>query len=166
MSALREHPKIMPLTIALLQQSAAGMDVSANPAKGLELCRQAKESGAEVILTPNACTLEEHRLGQFKARAYENMVALAMTNYPAPHCNGHSIAVDPVCFCPEGTSRNTVLTKAHEEEGIFLARFDLEGIRAYRRREPWGNAYRRPERYTALTSREIHEPFIRPGATR
>ena len=40
--------------------------------------------GAELVLVPNACTLEQHRLGQFKARAFENMFALAMTNYPAP----------------------------------------------------------------------------------
>lgn len=45
--------------------------------------------GAELILTPNACTLEDHRIGQFKARAFENMAGLAMTNYAAPQQNGH-----------------------------------------------------------------------------
>src|SRR5439155_26269347 len=40
--------------------------------------------GAELIITPNACKLEANRLGQFRARAMENMVGLAMTNYAAP----------------------------------------------------------------------------------
>ena len=48
--------------------------------------------GAEVILTPNACELTEDRIGQFRARAFENMVAVAMANYPAPQFNGRSCA--------------------------------------------------------------------------
>jgi N-carbamoylputrescine amidase len=40
--------------------------------------------GAELILTPNACDLETNRLGQFRARAFENMVGVAMANYAAP----------------------------------------------------------------------------------
>src|SRR5437588_10568653 len=50
--------------------------------------------GAEVILTPNSCPLEINRLSQYRARAFENMVALAMANYAAPQDNGHSIAFD------------------------------------------------------------------------
>ena len=122
--------------------------------------------GAEVILTPNACTLERHRLGQFRARAYENMVALAMANYPAPQENGHSIAVDPICFGAKGESRDTTVVEAGEEEGVYLAEFDLDAIRAWRGREPWGNAYRRPRMYGALTSEEVREPFLRHDATR
>jgi predicted amidohydrolase len=40
--------------------------------------------GAELILTPNACGLDELRLDQFKIRAWENVVGVAMTNYPKP----------------------------------------------------------------------------------
>src|SRR4051794_38026705 len=40
--------------------------------------------GAELILTPNACGLDADRLGQFRARAYENMVGVAMANYATP----------------------------------------------------------------------------------
>ena len=54
--------------------------------------------GAELILTPNACTLEVNRISQFRARAYENMVGVAMTNYAAPQANGHSVAFDAVAF--------------------------------------------------------------------
>jgi len=51
--------------------------------------------GAELILTPNSCPLETNRIGQFRARAYENMVGVAMTNYAAPQNNGHSVALTP-----------------------------------------------------------------------
>jgi len=40
--------------------------------------------GAELILTPNACGLDELRLDQFKIRAWENVVDVAMANYPQP----------------------------------------------------------------------------------
>jgi len=122
--------------------------------------------GAEIILTPNCCTLEHHRLGQFKTRAYENMVGLAMANYPSPHCNGHSIAVDPIAFGKKETSRDTVLVEATEEDGIFVAEFDMTAIRNYRKREVWGNAYRKPRAYGVLTSLEVQEPFARSDSRR
>jgi len=122
--------------------------------------------GAEIILTPNACTLEQHRLGQFKARAFENMVGLAMTNYPAPHCNGHSIAVDPVVFSKDEESLDIVLVEAGEEEGVFVADFDMKALRRYREREVWGNAYRKPGVYGKLTSSDVRAPFLRHNSKR
>lgn len=122
--------------------------------------------GAEIILTPNACTLEEHRLGQYKARAFENMVGLAMANYPAPPCNGHSIAVDPIAFSANGGSRNTVVVEAGEGEGIVMAEFDMQAIREYRRSSLWGNTYRKTGAYALLLSRDVNEPFIRSDARR
>src|SRR5207248_3562831 len=53
--------------------------------------------GAEIILTPNACDMNAHRLGQFRARADENMVGVAMANYAKPGY-GHSVAYDPIAF--------------------------------------------------------------------
>jgi predicted amidohydrolase len=50
--------------------------------------------GAELILVPNACELELHRIGQLRCRADENMVAIATANYAAPQQNGHSILQD------------------------------------------------------------------------
>ena len=38
--------------------------------------------GAELILTSNACKLEANPIGQFRARAFEVMVGVVMTNYP------------------------------------------------------------------------------------
>ena len=120
--------------------------------------------GAELILTPNACTLEPHRIAQFRTRAYENLVGVAMTNYAAPQNNGHSVAFDAVVFDEDGRSRDTLVVEAGEREGIFLAEFDMDKIRDYRGREPWGNAYRRPHRYHLLTSFGVEPPFVRTNA--
>jgi predicted amidohydrolase len=119
--------------------------------------------GAEIILVPNACDMEPNRLGQLRTRAYENMVGVAMANYPGPGF-GHSVAYDPMGFTAEGRSRNTLIAEAGESEGIYLAPFDLERIRDYRKREAWGNAFRKPHRYGLLTSREVAEPFVRVDA--
>lgn len=121
--------------------------------------------GAEVVLVPNACPMEINRLSQLRARAYENMMGLATCNYPAgqPDCNGHSTAFDGVAYLPElPLSRDTCLLEAGEEEGIYLADFDMEQLRDYRRSEVHGNAYRRPECYGALLDPRIREPFVRP----
>jgi predicted amidohydrolase len=117
--------------------------------------------GAEIILTPNACNLGEHRIGQFKSRAYENMVGVAMTNYPSPGANGHSVAFSPVAFGADEKARDTLIIEAGESEGIYLAIFDMDQIRDYRQHEIWGNAYRRPHKYSLLTSLEVAEPFTR-----
>ena len=127
--------------------------------------------GAELILTPNACTLDEHRIGQFKARAYENMVGVAMANYAAPQCNGHSVAFDAVAFASgeasqDGAPLETLIVEAGEDEGVYLARFDMKRIREYREREVWGDAFRKPRTYDLLTSLEVEEPFVRKSARR
>ena len=126
--------------------------------------------GAELILVPNACELERHRLGQFHARAFENMTALAMTNYAAPQQNGHSVALNGIAFVgPENADGNTAdmtIVEAGEDEGIHIAPFDMDAIREYRERETMGNAYRKPSAYTALTSPDVEPPFVRPDARR
>jgi predicted amidohydrolase len=123
--------------------------------------------GAELILTPNACTLDEHRLGQFKTRAFENMLGVAMTNYAVPQNNGHSVAFDGVAYpVVDGEARETLIIEAGECEDVYLAAFDMESLRAYRERESWGNAYRRPRLYEKLIAAEVEPPFLRPDATR
>jgi len=121
--------------------------------------------GAELILTPNACELGAHRIGQFKARAFENMVGLAMANYAAPQENGHSVAFDGVAFDDDGAVE-TLIVKAGEGEGVYLAEFDVDRLRAYRAHEVWGNAFRKPQRYGLLTSPDVEEPFVRPAGGR
>jgi N-carbamoylputrescine amidase len=128
--------------------------------------------GAEVILTPNACDLERHRLQQFATRAYENMVAVAMTNYAVPQQNGHSVAFDGVAFdafergAEPGASIDTLVVEADGSEGVYLAAFDIERLRAYRRFETWGDAYRKPSVYAPLLANEPQPPFIRTDSRR
>jgi predicted amidohydrolase len=122
--------------------------------------------GAEIILVPNACGLEQHRLCQFRTRAYENMVGMAMANYAAPDLNGHSIAVDPIAFDEDERSRDTLIVQAGEQEGVYLAPFDLAAIRDYREREVWGNAYRKPRLYRDLIDETVAPPFKRTFARR
>ena len=120
--------------------------------------------GAEIILVPNACPMEINRLSQLRARAYENMAGIATVNYPygQPDCNGHSSAFDGIAYRLDGSgSRDTLVIEAGEQEGIYLANFPLEEIRAYRSTEVHGNAYRHPEKYKLLISEEVKEPFIR-----
>jgi N-carbamoylputrescine amidase len=148
------------------------LDTAAGPVKiGAMICydREFPESarvlmlkGAEIILTPNSCPMEANRLGQLRARAYENMVGVALANYAAPEINGHSVAYDPMGFAGEdGPSRDTVVIEAGENEDIYLARFDLDMLREYRQRETWGNAFRKPRTYSILTSMDVEPPFVR-----
>lgn len=120
--------------------------------------------GAEIILVPNACPMEMNRLAQLRGRAYENMLGIATCNYPAmvPDCNGHSNAFDGVVYLPElSGSRDTCVVEADEREGVWIAEFDMEMIRKYRREEVHGNAYRRPDKYSLLCADIRQEPFIR-----
>lgn len=105
--------------------------------------------GAEIVLTPNACGLEELRLDQFKIRAWENVMGVAMTNYPAPAQNGRSVAY---------SANGKVLVMADDAPGIYYAEFDVEEIRKRRAKTIHGVAYRRPHRYGIL-SEQAREPI-------
>lgn len=125
--------------------------------------------GAELILTPNACPMEINRLSQLRGRAYENMTAIATCNYPAgkPDCNGHSTLFDGVSYLPGlSSSRDTCVLDAGENEGIYIGELDLDMLRRYRETEVHGNAYRRPEKYSLLTSEEVKYPFVRSDKKR
>jgi N-carbamoylputrescine amidase len=150
------------------------LDTAAGPVQvGAMICfdREFPESarllmlnGAEVILTPNACRLDVHRLAQFQTRAYENMVGVAMANY-APSTgreeNGHSVAFSPVAYDEGGHTVDTLIVESGASETILLADFDMDRIRQYREREMGGNAMRRPDVYGPLTAGEVKHPFIR-----
>ena len=105
-------------------------------------------NGAELLLVPNACPMEINRLSQLRGRAYENMLAIATCNYPAPHpdCNGHSSLFDGVVYLSEmHGSRDTCVLEADDSEAIFLAGLDIEMLREYRKREYHYIKNRRPE---------------------
>ena len=141
--------------------AVADLDTAAGPVRiGAMICfdREFPEAarvlaveGAEIILVPNACEMEANRLGQLRARAFENMCAVALANYPAPQQNGHSVVFDPIAFGAAGASRETRVFEAGVHEGVYVARLDLDALRAWRRREVWGGAYRRPACYGPLT---------------
>lgn len=120
--------------------------------------------GAELIFVPNACPMEINRLSQLRARAYENMTAIATCNYPetVPDCNGGSSVFDGVAYLPElEGSRDTCILQADGQEGIYMAELDLEQLRNYRKNEVHGNAYRHPKKYGLLVDTRIDEPFVR-----
>lgn len=117
--------------------------------------------GAEIILVPNACDMNPLRLNQLSTRAFENMVGVAMANYPGEGWGG-SCAFSPVVFDENGNCLDNVIIKADDVlEDILIAEFDMDRMRAYRERETWGNAYRKPEAYTDLVRFEVKAPFIR-----
>ena len=119
------------LRIALLQISPCG-GTEANLIKGLECCRKAKEMGADIAL------------------------------FPEMWSNGGSSVFDGVAYLPElEGSRDTCILQADGGEGIFVAELDLDMLRRYRESEVHGNAYRRPKKYSLLTSTEISPPFVR-----
>lgn len=123
--------------------------------------------GAEVILTPNACPLDTHRLSQFQARAFENMTALAMANYAGAGYEGHSVAVDGIAYDGvDGTPRDMTILQAGTAEGVYVATFDLDRLRRYRAQETWGNAYRKPATYGPLVGTSVQPPFRRADARR
>ena len=120
--------------------------------------------GAELILVPNACPMEINRLSQLRARAYENMLAIATCNYPdsVPDCNGGSSLFDGVAYLPElEGSRDMCILQADGAEDIYLAELDLEQLRSYRESEVHGNAFRRPQKYGLLLNEKIEPPFVR-----
>ena len=152
----------------------AALDTAAGEVQtGIMICydREFPESarllmlqGAELILVPNACPMEVNRLSQLRARAFENMLAIATCNYPAgkPDCNGHSTVFDGVAYLPDTEgSRDICILEAGETQGIYLADLDLKMLRSYRETEVHGNAYRHPEYYCPLTETVIRPPFVR-----
>lgn len=117
--------------------------------------------GAEIILVPNACDMNSLRINQLSTRAFENMVGVAMANYPGEGWGG-SCAFSPIVFDENGNCLDNIIVKADDmSEDILIADFDVNRIRAYRERETWGNAYRKPTAYSDLVSFEVKKPFIR-----
>ena len=71
-----------------------------------------------------------------------------------------------MAFAAAESPRDMLLVEAGRQEGIFVADFDLDALRDYRRRETWGNAFRKPRSYGLLTSEAVDEPFVRSEARR
>ena len=107
-----------------------------------EVAGQLMLNGAELIIAPNACTWDDIRTAGLKTRAFENLVGIAMVNYPAPVNNGNSQAYTCVAW-RNGKSVDTLIAKAGEREEILLATLDMDDIRQFRNTEAWRMDYRR-----------------------
>ena len=107
-----------------------------------EAAGQLMLTGAELIMVPNACTWDEIRTAGLKSRAFENLVGIAMVNYPEPVNNGNSQAYTCAAW-RNGKSIDTLIAKAGEREEILLATFDMDEIREFRSAESWRMDYRR-----------------------
>lgn len=128
-----------------------------------ESARTLSLSGAELILTPNACPMELNRLCQLRGRAFENLTAIATANYPLgkPDCNGHSTLFDGTPWqdgIPWG-SRDMCVLDAGEGEGVYLGELDLALLRQTRNTEPYGPDYRRVGRYEFIPESERKKPM-------
>jgi deaminated glutathione amidase len=118
------------------------IDTSAGPVRaGLMICmdreypeaaRSLSRQGAELVLVPNCCDLAadpacgDVRIAQARGRAFETVIGMAVANYPAPRCDGHSFAVGPF---------GHMVAMADEAPGLLVATFDLAAIRKARHEE-------------------------------
>jgi deaminated glutathione amidase len=97
-----------------------------------EAARSLSRQGAELVLVPNCCdlaadgTVGDVRIAQARGRAFETVMGIAVANYPAPRCDGHSFAVD-AC--------GGMIAMADTGPGLIVATFDLAAIRKARREE-------------------------------
>jgi predicted amidohydrolase len=98
--------------------------------------------GAHMIIVPNACDIEEKRLGQLQARAFENACVVAMSNHGAP-MNGHSVIYN---------EQADTVALAGEGEEILIGDVDIDEIEDYQSTTIWGDHYRRVEKYSLITS--------------
>ena len=98
-------------------------------------------NGAELVVVPNACTWDAIRTAGLKTRAFENLIGIAMTNYPGSG-NGSSQAHSCVAW-RAGRSVDTMIAETGEQEQILLAAFDIDEIREFRKMELWRMDYRR-----------------------
>jgi predicted amidohydrolase len=134
-----------------------------------EAARVLMLEGAELILVPNASRNDENHQVCLRARAHENMVAVALANYASPQQTGGSVAFDAVSYAIDEDGAPTVdptVVRAGSEEGIFMADFDIARIRRFREAETQGDAYRKPASYPAVTRAGVAQPFIRSDARR
>ncbi len=121
--------------------------------------------GAEIILVPNDCMTMRPRVQALSTRAYENMVGVVMAN-PNGKNAGCSCAFSPICWDKEEQSvDNTLLLADEMSEGLYLADFDMDKIRDYRKHEMMGNTFRKVGAYAPLLDKTIRPPFIRSGQT-
>jgi N-carbamoylputrescine amidase len=119
-----------------------------------EPARLLMKQGAEIVLIPNACPLEKFSDGMVtdlvRVRAFENAMAIAICNYSSPRLDGHSTAF--------GADGNIIL-RAGDDEGVYIAEYDIDEIREYRRTSNLGDAFRKERYYRPLVEAPVPEVF-------
>jgi len=70
-----------------------------------------------------AVAVGDVRIAQMRGRAFEAVLGIAVANYSAPRCDGHSFAVDSI---------GSVIVMADDSPGVTIAAFDLRLIRKVR----------------------------------
>lgn len=117
--------------------------------------------GAEIILVPNDCQCMKHRVNALETRAYENMTGVVMANPPGEDA-GRSCAFSPIPWDDNGERETMALFIADETtQGLFIADYDLQELRAYRSSEMMGNTFRKPQAYQELLNPQVLPPFVR-----
>ena len=119
--------------------------------------------GAEIVLVPNACMFDVNRKNQLATRAFENMFGVAMTNYAGNPFFGRSMAFDGM---GGEINRNMLLVEGGPDEGVYVATFNMDILREYRKRNIWGDSYRKPSKYKALLEENKLELFKRDDSRR
>ena len=70
--------------------------------------------------------------------------------------------LSPIVYSETGHYIDNTLAMAGERaEGLVLADFDLEAIRAWRARRVWGGAYRKTYAYPSLLEARPPKPLVR-----
>jgi predicted amidohydrolase len=126
-----------------------------------ESARMLMLKGAELILPPNDCATMPPRVRVLSTRAYENMGGVVMANPPGRNA-GRSCALSPIVWdADELPVDNTIVLADELTPGIYMAAYDLDVLRDYRRREMMGNTFRKVKAYAGLLDPAVREPFIR-----
>jgi predicted amidohydrolase len=152
--------------VATLATAAGDVEVGAMICYDREFPESARIlglKGAEIVLVPNACIFDDHRLAQLKTRAFENKFTIAMTNYPATHpdCDGRSVGISAMAFSHEragpatptnqqSAPRETLLAEAGRDPAIVDFTVDLDELSDYRRNAVWGTPERQVHAYADL----------------
>lgn len=121
--------------VAELQYAKGSIKLGAMICMDREFCESARTLSlkeAELIIVPNSCPLAtddmlgDARLAGFRAIAYQELVGVAMTNYPAPKNDGHSCAFDNL---------GKQIVMADDREQMVIAEFNMEQLRKIRKEE-------------------------------
>jgi predicted amidohydrolase len=147
-------------------ENGGGCDVNCSPGSSYPVCRlvgsdgevvvgamicadrefpepatQLMLNGAELIIVPNACDWDQVRSAELLTRARENLIGVAVANYPQPLNNGNSMAYSCVSW-KNGKPQSPIVAAAGEQEELLMAGFNLDEIREFRQSESWRLAHR------------------------